>query len=226
MNKMAIAQKRTSAAGTYLDRRYRTLSSGTMFTLLIYSVLTLFSVSAQAQTTWSRGMGLWVYVQLVPDNGWIFKCPPSKPDADSQVSLCRVFVQNGNVLCSRNPAEAGRRILILDGFSSATGGVGVPTRIQVRESDSKLHRGCWSVQQDEQVRVTSCRRGIGSHKIFVNPKSHSDGAYYFHSDHFSKPLRVGPDGFLMTSRVGAAVFCLYDTTYGKPIIPPGQVFQT
>ncbi|KAK7553051.1 hypothetical protein IWX49DRAFT_554870 [Phyllosticta citricarpa] len=57
----------------------------------------------------------------------------------------------------------------------------------------------------------------------VNPKSHSDGAYYFHSDHFSKPLRVGPDGFLMTSRVGAAVFCLYDTTYGKPIIPPGQM---
>ncbi|KAK7509589.1 uncharacterized protein IWZ02DRAFT_152991 [Phyllosticta citriasiana] len=194
-----------------------------MFSLLIFSVLTLFSVSAQARTVWTRGMGLWVYAQLVPDEGHPFGCPPTKPDADSLATLCRVFVQNGKVLCSRNPGEAGRRILIANGFSEGIGALTVPTLVQVAELNSAHISGCWSLGPDDNVRVMFCGpRKFVSQKIFISPTGQSDGAYHFHSDHLSKPLMVGPGGALIASNEGAAVFCLYETTYGNPVNPPSH----
>ncbi|KAK8244690.1 hypothetical protein HDK90DRAFT_165977 [Phyllosticta capitalensis] len=182
-------------------------------------VLALFSAGVcSAPFEWSLGTGLWLYAQINPLD---VTCPPVKPDADSNTNLCRTFVQDGKVLCNRNPGEAGRRVLNLNGFAG-TGPLTQSTRLKVVEFDAATGDGCWSVGQDGHVSVTPCALADGSQKLYFRRRDGNDGAYWLYSDHNAQPLSVSPDGAIVTTDQAPLVFCMYETNQGNAVIPPSK----
>ncbi|KAK8176005.1 hypothetical protein IWX90DRAFT_128831 [Phyllosticta citrichinensis] len=191
-----------------------------MIPSLVFSVLTLLNVGARsAAVEWSLGTGLWLYAQINPTD---VTCPQVKLDADSNTNLCRVFVQNGNVLCNRTPGETGRRVLNLNGFAGTTGPLTQSTRLKVAELNSATGDGCWSVTQNEHVSITPCKLADGSQKLYFRRRDGNDEAYWLYTNQASKPLSVGPDGALVATDNAALVFCMYETNQGNAAIPPAK----
>ncbi|KAK7607949.1 hypothetical protein BKA81DRAFT_422214 [Phyllosticta paracitricarpa] len=181
-----------------------------MFKPLIFSLLTLFGISAKAAAgKWSPGTGLWIYAQINPQQKGTFKCPPVKPAADSEVSLCRIHMRHRMVRCSRNPEPRGRRVIL-----SSLGG---PTPVKVMELEATTDSGYWTTVDNTYVYVYS-ERGPPQ-KFEFRPTGSSNGAYFGYLSDIVVPLAVDPSGALIIDEMGITTFCLYDTVYGNAVIP-------
>ncbi|KAK7514970.1 hypothetical protein IWZ03DRAFT_382163 [Phyllosticta citriasiana] len=181
-----------------------------MFKLLIFSLLTLFSISAKAAAVkWSPGTGLWIYAQSNPQQKGIFKCPPDKPAADSEISLCRIYVRHRMVRCRRNPGPHGRRVML-----NALRG---PTPVKVMELESTTDSGFWTTVDNEYIYTTF--EEDPPQEFQFRPTGSSDGAYFGYQSSAEIPLEVDPSGALIIAETGITTFCLYETVYGNAVIP-------